>query len=811
MLSNKFHFARQNIIASQKYPFIDRESAREVFCRFITTTDTDDDVLMYYGVGGIGKSMLLAENVKKFKDIYPNSITFKVDFYEVEKRSIDRMLLQFVDDNTDNISFDAFNIAYALYFSKKHAGDDYNRTKESIGNKLNLLFKIIGIFDGGIIGSIAEILEKVMHYAKRLALDDFVLDDLNQFASMSILEIEEHLPAYFEYDLQRYLAEHPETYALFSIDTFEALNVEQTEEIHRRKNEEWFQKFMALFLEHSYRNCFFVIYGRDKLAWETEWMNRIKQVELCDFSPQWIDTYLTNAGIYDPSIANFITQNSKGNPFYLYLSAKTYADICRQGKRPSVQDFGKSPKEIIRRFIYNLSDDEVNIFKYLSVPNFFSYEIFTYLLSKFSIACDPERFNHIIAYSFIQTLHNGNYYILPLMRSGLMENTNPASVDLVHSHMLSFYKQRSTNGHTSDYYEFIFHAEHCMNAEEFNAWFIDNNYIDFLISCQLKANQEFIYSVTESIIKHYGLSKLDIRLINIYIDALHLGGDYHAAVETSDTYLRQFSHQEIVENEPFFNMFIRKIHYSMFFMPVDELIHNVEIIMQDEHLNNFPQQKNEILFLLGGNLGVLSGRFEYAHKILNNALSYAVETNSRHTQLRVIRKLADLSTHNGNYCEAIQSIEKYITLDFCPETRYEVYLFGALGEAYRKSGNISAARICYEKILEASKHKHIPSWIAHAKLALSMLKFQTKEYAFLIEELNEVEKSYEQIGHEWGKMNTRTLKCMVLIKLNGMTEDCRQELQGLSKIAQNLNYRYNVLILEKLLHMQMPYFQLFFL
>lgn len=811
MLLSKFHFDKRNVIVPQKYPFVDRESARGSFCRFVTTTDLEMDVLMYYGVGGIGKSMLLSENAKKFKEIYPDGITFSVDFYEVEKRSVDRMLLQFVDDNANNIPFDAFNIAYALYYSKKYAGDDYNRTKESISNKLDLLFKIIDVFDNGAIGAMAEIVEKVLQFAKRYALDDYVLNDLNQFTSMSISEIEEHLPAYFEYDLQRYFSAHPDTHALFSIDTFEALNVEQTEEIHRRRNEEWFQDFIALFLEGAKRNCFFVIYGRDKLSWEDEWMQRIQQIELCDFSPHWTATYLSNAGITEQSIVNCITKNSKGNPFYLYLSAKTYADICDKGRKPTVQDFGKSPKEIIRRFIYNLSDDEVNIFKYLSVPNFFSCEIFTYLLSKFSIACDPERFNHIIAYSFIQSLHNGNYYLLPLMRSGLLDNTNPASVDIIHTHMLNYYKHCCSKGSTKDFFELVFHAEHCMNVETFNAWFIDNKYIDFLILCQLKADQEFIYSVTESIINYYGLANLNIRLINIYIDALHLGGDYHAAVETSNTYLQNFSHREIVENEPVFNMFIRKIHYSMFFLPVDELMSNVESIMQDECLNRFPQQKNEILFLLGGNLGVLSGRFEYARDILDKALAHAVETNSKHTMMRVVRKLADISTYRGEYSKAIQCIEKYITIELEPETRYEVYLLGALGEAYRKSGNLSTAHMCYQKVLKTSQLKHIPSWIAHAKLALSMLKFQTAEYTCLIDELDEVEKDYEQIGHEWGRITTCTLRWMAYIVQYGMSEDCRKELQKLSNVAQYMNYRYNLYIIDQLLHEQMPYFQLFFL
>ena len=332
--------------------FVDRESARTAFNDFVTSDDKEYNVLMYYGIGGVGKSMLLAENEQSFQQLFPNSILFSVDLHDASKRTIDSTLLEFVENcSNKKVKFEAFNLAYTLYFSKKHAGEEYDRNKSLVDNDFNLFFKILGVFDNGAIETVVDIIERIVNFAKKKSLREDVLDDLKQFDSLSLQEIEQHLPAYFQYDISRYISENPGTHILFSIDTFEALNVQQTEEIHRRKNEEWIQELIANFNSESVPNCRFVIYGRDKLVWEEEWKSFITQFELQDFSKDWTKQYLDSAGIKDSNIIKKIINNSKGHPFYLYLSAKTYTDICNQGKTPTIEDFGRNPQEIIRRFI----------------------------------------------------------------------------------------------------------------------------------------------------------------------------------------------------------------------------------------------------------------------------------------------------------------------------------------------------------------------------------------------------------------------------------------------------------------------------
>ena len=814
MIKRQFSFKSQEEVSFDGKNFIDRESARNVFRDFVTTDDKEYNILMFYGIGGVGKSMLLAENEQTFRQLFTESIIFSVDLHDVDKRSLDNTLLEFTENCTNKkVKFEAFNLAYTLYFSKKHAGEEYNRNKSLVNNDFSLFFKLLGVFDNGAVETVVDIIERIVRFAKKKLLDDAVLEDLKKFDSLSLPEIEQRLPAYFQYDISRFISDNPDTHILFSVDTFEALNVQQTEEIHRRKNEEWIQNIIAYFNCDSIPNCRFVIYGRDKISWEDEWNAFITQFELHDFTKEWTKKYLDSAGITDNDIIKRIVSNSKGHPFYLYLSAKTYNDIKNQGKTPNTDDFGRNPKEIIRRFIYNLSDEEVNILKYLSVTNSFTYDIFIFILSKFHIACDPERFKHFISYSFIHCLSGNEYYIHSLMRKGLEDYTDENSVSLIHSILLDYYSSKfQKEPCNKDFIELLYHAGRTMESSKFNTWLIRSTFISYLTACQIKGEQELIFQVTEDLIHIYGSKNLALRLINIYIDALHLGGDYAAAVATSKNYLNQYTLEEIISNESLCRMLIRKVHHSMFYQPVDGLIEEVQNILSGHYVDNYPTQLNEILFLLGGNLGVLSGKFSYSKDILNKALSYANETQNTNNLLRITRKLADIETYEGKCKDAIERIEQYITADSSIDKRYDVYLIASLGEAYRKIGNLEVARKCFEKVLKASREKNIPGWIAHAELAMAMIDYDLKCYSKVIESTMLVEKAYASINHEWGIINSQTLNMIADYNINGFTSHLAGKVEDLIERSTKMNYRYNISILEEFkISKNINYFQLFFL
>ncbi len=812
MIKPKHSFLNQNSIVFNEKLFVDRQVAKKAFADFIEGNSSEYNILVYYGIGGIGKSRLLTENIVFFKEHYPKTVCFSVDFNDVNKRSVGEALAEFIDGcSNQDISFVAYNLAYAIYFSKKHSGEEYGRNKNTVGNRFSGLLDIIGVWDNGSVKVAVDLITKVIDFAKKNALDEVIQEDLKNLKDFSLTEIEQRLPSYFQYDLSRYLTKNPDAHVLFTIDTFEALNVQQTEEIHRRRNEDWVQDMIAHFPNDLTPNCSFVICGRDELKWEKEWNEHITQVKLTDFSQKWADTFLEEVCVHEPEIRTAIIKSCQGLPFYLYLSAKTYVDIKNKGKQPQKEDFEGDQKQIIQRFIYNLSDVEVRTLKYLAIPHFFTQEIFEYLLSHFKIACDPERFEQITAYSFIQEPIDERYYIHALMRDGLIKNTSEKAYEQVNALMFKYYEERySRDKDKHSYSQMIYHAAVIKNMDDFKEWYFSNDYGSVLKELQMSGEQAVVFSLTENLIKQYGTQHLSNEIINIYIDMLHLGGDYEAAVMTCENYLSSFSQDEIIKDEGLCRMRIRQIHHSMFFTPVDELINKTNTFMGRKNIDKYPEQYNELLFLLGGNLGVLSGRFGEAGRWLNKAFNYSQKTQRINFMLRNVRKLADLDTYNGHPDTAINRIERYITVKSQIENRYEIYLLASLGEAYRKKGDLTLASKCFDIVKRKSQEKNVPGWIAHAILAQCMIQYDESLYDVAIPVLEDVVRRYKSINHVWGEINSKTL--LLLCRNQKGEEDFTDIAKEIKNQAERMNYRYNVSILDTFINKgHVEYFQLFFL
>ena len=101
------------------------------------------------------------------------------------------------------------------------------------------------------------------------------------------------------------------------------------------------------------------------------------------------------------------------------------------------------------------------------------------------------------------------------------------------------------------------------------------------------------------------------ELFESYVDVVHLGGGYREDVQLYDEYLEHYAREEIIENPTLLHYSIRRIHHSMFFAPVKDLIDSALELISHMDPDKTPKDYNEILFLLGGNLGVLSGDFVF--------------------------------------------------------------------------------------------------------------------------------------------------------------------------------------------------------
>jgi hypothetical protein len=136
----------------------------------------------------------------------------------------------------------------------------------------------------------------------------------------------------------------------------------------------------------------------------------------------------------------------------------------------------------------------------------------------------------------------------------------------------------------------------------------------------------------------FGTENMDVDLINLEVDAKHLSGRYTEAVALCDTQLARRPAGEITAQEGWLRLAVRRLHHSMFFLPVDPLINDARKLVAQVDQEQYPEVFNELLFLLGGNLGVLSGDFVSARVWLDECLAFAQSRSARDFELRSLRK-----------------------------------------------------------------------------------------------------------------------------------------------------------------------------
>ena len=806
-----------------KEEFIDREEAKCFYRDKLDNNQKDYNILVFYGVGGIGKSKLRREISRIHKEENVEGISFYLDLNAPEDRNMGEGILKLVDSCDTKIDFKCFELAYALYFRKKNPSTQYGRDKAMLVENafVGVGLNILSIFDSGITGTAAEIVERSIRAIVNRTIDKEVKEELKNFDSYSIAEMEERLPLFFQYDLQSYLKKHKEAKVIIIFDTFEALNENVNEQIHRSKNERWVQEIIEYFPRKDFPMLLVIIFGRDELTWDEDWQNLLEQHQLLEFEEPYSEDYLKAAGITDMSIVRTIINSSKGYPFSLYLSLETYANIKNSGREPEISDFGGDYPEIVERFIYNLDKDTVEVLRLMSIPNYYDDDIFNLLIREFNVSFSMTEFEQFNKYSFVSYDENDKtYHIHDLMQKEILKKSSERTIQDAHRILLNYFSDKINPSISNrDVLELFYHARMCMTTEEFNDWLMrpvneldDITPLNVMKWKQQKGEQRVLMQIIEGIMDKHQLKVLCIELINIYIDIVHLGGDYAASVSICENYLSQYSKDEIMKDEQLMNMGIRKIHHSMFYLPVDHLITEAEDILDSANIKNFPEQYNELLFLLGGNLGVLSGNFDRALEWIEMSMSYAQENKLEDFIHRSVRKKADIMLANGDANGALKLISQTVNVSFKEDdidSRYKIYLMGVLGEIHRKMGELETAWHCFNIVDKKSTENFLPGWQAHSYLAKGMVEMQRGNYIEAETLFTKANNIYTRIRQEWGIINTRQA-FILLKKYQGIPiSDC--EVNEVLEEATRMNYRYNINYSSRLVNEERPYLQLFFL
>jgi hypothetical protein len=435
-------------------------------------------VLMYYGIGGMGKSAISQEIIRNIRT-NPNNIILKIDFSIPEHREKSHALsfLKYQLSSKYKIKLLRFELAYLNYWYKTNPYIPILREEIPYledADLTNDLLQNLFTFDEGtikeIMNHLSDIAEdvplikiipkllKVISKINQVKNDTSVKKknkELSELITKDATQILSLLPHYFAEDLSDYLLKNTEKKCFIFIDTYE--------ELWKGSRDRGAFKFKDQWIKEMIKEVPFVqwiISGRENLTWKHEdeyWKNHISDEQVFGFDELEGIDYLFESGINEEDIQKQIFSNSNV-PDNLRLSAIKYHDIKLYHQRtPTIHDFGEIPTDLLNRFEQHLNKQEINTMYILSIPRYWGREIFNYLTNEFNTGLNLFDFNDFVSLSFITsriTEEMEDWRVETNLRKAVLEylaKNEPEILKMAQGKLVDFYKQKLNQVH----YRFI--------------------------------------------------------------------------------------------------------------------------------------------------------------------------------------------------------------------------------------------------------------------------------------------------------------------------------------------------------------------
>ncbi|MCX6163614.1 MAG: tetratricopeptide repeat protein [Ignavibacteriae bacterium] len=445
----KYNFSGTAAFTSLKTEkkFTDREPFLAAFHNALATKVKDEHkILVYYGVGGIGKTCLRKELCKRLETEKPDIVWTAIDFDNPSYREEESAL--FVLRNRLNekfkINFPLFDIAYTIHWQKTHPQTPMTTDNFPLLSGVNIVTEIIRV-----VGEIPQI-GFVPKLTKAFISDANVFHkwwekkgkkELANLPSLEPKDISNRMPMFLANDLKDFIVEKKKDAVLF-LDTYEALWENLKTDIGFFERDEWIRELISHLPE-----VIWIICGREKLRWnekDEEWNNHIEQHLLGRLSDEDSAYFLKSCGIEKTDVRNVIITASKGVPYFLDLAVDTYFEIqIRHQREPEAKDFAKTQQDVLERFLKYLDYTEIETLKILSVVRVWDSEIFRFIVKKFRTGYPITQMENLFRFSFInETEKPGMHTMHDLMSESLQSKLEPDKLKTLHKALFQYYDEK---------------------------------------------------------------------------------------------------------------------------------------------------------------------------------------------------------------------------------------------------------------------------------------------------------------------------------------------------------------------------------
>lgn len=464
--------------------FTDRENFIEMFRNYLSLPADGSQyrILVFYGVGGVGKTTLRKHFSKILKSEFPSTIHTSVDLDVPLYRNIETTLFVLRNELSEKykVRFPSFDIAYTAFWHKTHPQVPITKDNFPLLSGASVvggIFRVLGEMPW--VGWIPK-LSKAFLTGSNVFREWWKKRGERELADIPELEakeIVERLPFFWASDLEDYLSQK-QTKATIFFDTYEALWENANTEGGFFLRDEWVRDLISYLPQ-----VLWVICGREKLRWEEidkDWGKYLSQHLVGELSETDSKKFLSSCGITDNSIQDVIYQASKGLPHFLDLAIDTYNEINNKlGRIATVNDFARTQQDVLDRFLRYLDRSEIETLKVISAPRLWNYELARILIEHFNTAYPLTAIDNLCRFSFIEESNTKGFYSMhELMRESIQAKLDKNTLRSLHRFIFNFYNSklldidiRSINDEIRrSINEAYYHAKIALTYEELYEW-----------------------------------------------------------------------------------------------------------------------------------------------------------------------------------------------------------------------------------------------------------------------------------------------------------------------------------------------------
>ncbi|MFS0774925.1 tetratricopeptide repeat protein [Neobacillus sp. 3P2-tot-E-2] len=380
-------------------------------------------VCMYYGVGGIGKTTLRKQMVKRIEQNQNNAacvLNFETKGYQEKENALIHLRKSLGKKYKMNFAF--FDIAYTLYMNKAYPHLALKESTAPLLDESDFLLDVVNTIEEipgiSLVSKIYNLFHKGHKLIKRY-LDEQKMSYLSLLAEKEASELLSYLPEIFSEDLLGFI-ERTSTNVYIFIDTYEALWQDQRLKGYESYVDEWIRDWIQVT-----PNVTWVIFGRERLRWEEidqNWRAVIQQQEIPSLRKEDGREILKQHGIHEEEIISKILDYSEGLPYSIELSIDLYKRISRE-RTPVQEDFQfkKNVEKLFSRFMRYLTKGERRALELLALTRSWDRELYNILMKRFDIGFNDDDLDDLTYFSFIKLGADGRWEMHALMRESLRD------------------------------------------------------------------------------------------------------------------------------------------------------------------------------------------------------------------------------------------------------------------------------------------------------------------------------------------------------------------------------------------------------